>query len=55
MKKKEYKEPSIRVVKLEHTSSILAGSQTPSGYSVNYKDEDGDEGVSTVQNTIWDR
>ena len=54
MKKKEYKEPSIRVVKLEHTSSILAGSQT-SGYSVNYKDEDGDEGVSTVQNTIWDR
>ena len=55
MKKKDYKEPSIRVVKLEHTSSILAGSQTPSGYSVNYKDEDDEDEVPTVQNSIWDR
>lgn len=52
MKKKEYKKPSIRVVKLEHTSFILAGSQTPSGYSINYDDEDE---VPTVQNSIWDR
>ena len=52
MKKKEYKEPSIRVVKLEHTSSILAGSQTPSGYSINYDDE---EEVPTVQDGVWDR
>lgn len=52
MKKKEYKEPSIRVVKLEHTSSILAGSQTPSGYSVNYDDE---EQVPTISESIWDR
>ena len=52
MKKKEYKKPSIRVVELEHTSSILAGSQTPSGYSINYYDE---EQVPTVQNSIWDR
>ena len=52
MKKKDYKEPSIRVVKLEHTSSILAGSQTPSGYSVNYDDE---EQVPTISESIWDR
>lgn len=52
MKKKEYKEPSIRVVKLEHTSSILAGSQTPSGYSINYDDEDE---VPTISESIWDR
>lgn len=52
MKKKEYKEPSIRVVKLEHTSSILAGSQTPSGYSINYDDE---EQVPTISESIWDR
>ena len=47
MKKKEYKKPSIRVVKLEHTSSILAGS-----YSVNYDDE---EQVPTISESIWDR
>ena len=52
MKKKDYKEPSIMVVKLEHTSSILAGSQTPSGYSVNYDDEDE---VPTISESIWDR
>ena len=52
MKKKDYKEPSIRVLKLEHTSSILAGSQTPSGYSVNYDDE---EQVPTISESIWDR
>ena len=52
MKKKEYKKPSIRVVELEHTSYILAGSQTPSGYSINYDDE---EQVPTISESIWDR
>ena len=54
MEKKTYKKPTAKVVELE-SASILAGSQTPSGYSVNYKDEDGEDGVPTVQNSIWDR
>ena len=51
MEKKTYKKPTAKVVELE-SASILAGSQTPSGYSVNYDDEDE---VPTVQNHIWDR
>ena len=51
MEKKTYKKPTAKVVELD-TESLLAQSQTPSGYSVNYKDEDE---VPTVQNSIWDR
>ena len=52
MEKKTYKKPTAKVVELGHANSILAGSQTPSGYSVNYDDEDE---IPTVQNSIWDR
>ena len=53
MKKKTYKKPTAKVVELE-SASILAGSQTqaPSGYSINYDDEDE---VPTITNSIWDR
>ena len=54
MEKKTYTKPTLEVVEQE-SASILAGSQTPSGYSVNYKDEDGEDGVPTIQNSIWDR
>ena len=51
MEKKTYKKPTAKVVELE-SASILAGSQTPSGYSVNYDDE---EQVPTISESIWDR
>ena len=54
MEKKTYKKPTAKVVELD-TESLLAHSQTPSGYSVNYKDEDGEDGIPTIQNSIWDR
>lgn len=51
MEKKTYMKPTAKVVELD-TESLLAQSQEPSGYSVNYDDEDE---VPTVQNSIWDR
>ena len=50
--KKVYIKPTLKVVMIEN-ADLICTSLT--GYSVNYKDEDGDEGVSTVHNTIWDR
>lgn len=51
MEKKTYKKPTAKVVELD-TESLLAQSQTPSGYSVNYDDE---EEVPTISESIWDR
>lgn len=52
MNKKEYKQPSVEVMKLEHASSILAGSDTETGYREGYQ---GDDEIETVTNTLWDR
>ena len=54
MEKKTYMKPTAKVVELD-TESLLAQSQTPSGYSVKYYDEDDEDEVPTVQNSIWDR
>ena len=59
MEKKTYKKPTAKVVELD-TESLLAQSeaQAPSRYSINYDDEDGEDGiptVPTVRNSIWDR
>ena len=51
MEKKTYMKPTAKVVELD-TESLLAHSQTPSGYSVNYDDE---EQVPTISESIWDR
>ena len=56
MEKKTYKKPTAKVVELD-TESLLAQSptpsgQTPSGYSVNY---DNEEQVPTISESIWDR
>ena len=51
MEKKTYKKPTAKVVELD-TESLLAQSQRPSGYSVNYDDE---EQVPTISESIWDR
>ena len=59
MKKKEYEEPSIKVVKLEYTGYILAGSggtdtpepgvHTPPSYRQEY------EGIDRAWDTYFDR
>ena len=51
MEKKTYKKPTAKVVELD-TESLLAYSQTASGYSIEYDDE---EEVPTISESIWDR
>ena len=52
MRKKEYISPRIKAVELQEEETLLTQSQTPSGYSIYYGDEDE---IPTIQNSIWDR
>ena len=52
--KKVYIKPTLKVVMIEN-ADLICTSQTPSGYSVNYKDEDGEDGIPTIFDSIWDR
>lgn len=49
--KKVYIKPTLKVVMIEN-ADLICTSQTPSGYSINYDDE---EQVPTISESIWDR
>lgn len=51
MRKKEYQKPSLKIVVLEQASSLLALSDTETGYRQEYEGDD----VDAVNDLIWDR
>lgn len=53
MKKKEYMEPTVTVVQLQHRQHILAGSYAGI-QSTNSIDDDNPDYDGTISGSIWD-
>lgn len=58
MEKKEYIEPSLKIIELGQATALLAGSLTARGYRVSIEDNDDDdldEEVQSVYDIFWTR
>lgn len=56
MRKKGYRKPHMRIIEIDNKYCLLAESTTPTGYSLDYDDEENDdEVIKTVGYKVWDR